>query len=110
GRRPSARCLGTVPVPRAHSTLFIAARIHSVYCLDSLRVGSDLVFDPVTASRRAEGVTPIDNTQTRAGASDEANRANSSPLPSPSLPKGGGGIRGLGEKFGVNPVTGTGSL
>jgi RHS repeat-associated protein len=30
--------------------------------------------------------------------------------PSISLPKGGGAIRGIGEKFGVNPVTGTGSL
>jgi RHS repeat-associated protein len=31
-------------------------------------------------------------------------------LPSISLPKGGGAIRGIGEKFGTNPVTGTGSL
>ncbi len=30
--------------------------------------------------------------------------------PSISLPKGGGAIRGIGEKFSVNPVTGTGSL
>lgn len=30
--------------------------------------------------------------------------------PSISLPKGGGAIRGVGEKFSVNPVTGTGSL
>jgi RHS repeat-associated protein len=30
--------------------------------------------------------------------------------PSITLPKGGGAIRGIGEKFGVNPVTGTGSL
>src|SRR5688572_35210 len=27
-----------------------------------------------------------------------------------SLPKGGGAIRGLGEKFAANPVTGTGSM
>src|SRR5713226_4980552 len=26
------------------------------------------------------------------------------------LPKGGGAIRGIGEKFGANPVTGTGSM
>src|SRR5438132_11003791 len=32
------------------------------------------------------------------------------PLPFPSLPKGGGTIRGIGEKFAVNPVTGTGSM
>jgi RHS repeat-associated protein len=31
-------------------------------------------------------------------------------LPSISLPKGGGAIRDIGEKFSVNPVTGTGSL
>jgi hypothetical protein len=30
--------------------------------------------------------------------------------PSISLPKGGGAIRGLGEKFARNPVTGTGSM
>jgi RHS repeat-associated protein len=31
-------------------------------------------------------------------------------LPSISLPKGGGAISGIGEKFSANPVTGTGSL
>ena len=30
--------------------------------------------------------------------------------PSIALPKGGGAIRGIGEKFAANPVTGTGSL
>src|SRR5262245_35940998 len=30
--------------------------------------------------------------------------------PSISLPKGGGAICGIGEKFSVNPATGTGSL
>jgi RHS repeat-associated protein len=30
--------------------------------------------------------------------------------PSVTLPKGGGAIRGIGEKFGANPVSGTGSL
>src|SRR3954452_6469934 len=30
--------------------------------------------------------------------------------PQISLPKGGGAIRGIGEKFAVNPVTGTGSF
>jgi hypothetical protein len=30
--------------------------------------------------------------------------------PSISLPKGGGAVRGIGEKFAANPVTGTGSL
>lgn len=31
-------------------------------------------------------------------------------LPSISLPKGGGAIKGMGEKFGVNAATGTGSM
>src|SRR5438045_6867492 len=30
--------------------------------------------------------------------------------PAVSLPKGGGAIRGIGEKFAANPVTGSGSL
>ena len=30
--------------------------------------------------------------------------------PSVSLPKGGGAIKGIGEKFAANPVTGTGSM
>jgi RHS repeat-associated protein len=35
---------------------------------------------------------------------------NLSRPPNINLPKGGGAIRGIGEKFSVNPVTGTGSL
>jgi len=31
-------------------------------------------------------------------------------IPTISLPKGGGAIRGIGEKFAANPVTGTGSM
>src|SRR5437588_11078410 len=30
--------------------------------------------------------------------------------PTISLPKGGGAIKGIGEKFAANPVTGTGSI
>src|SRR5579859_5957462 len=33
-----------------------------------------------------------------------------SAVPTLSLPKGGGAIRGIGEKFAANPVTGTGSM
>ena len=46
---------------------------------------------------------------TNASSKDSAN-ASSSALPSISLPKGGGAIRGIGEKFSANPVTGTGSM
>src|SRR6266550_2780371 len=36
--------------------------------------------------------------------------AQASQPPTISLPKGGGAIRGVGEKFAANPVTGTGSI
>ncbi len=42
------------------------------------------------------------------GAADQSGSA--SPLPAISIPKGGGAIRGIGEKFAANPVTGTGYL
>ena len=44
--------------------------------------------------------------------SDERAKDGSAAPSSPaiSLPKGGGAIRGVGEKFAANPVTGTGSL
>ena len=44
-----------------------------------------------------------DNKESAAGTGQ--NRA-----PTLSLPKGGGAIRGMGEKFAANPVTGTGSM
>ena len=42
----------------------------------------------------------------------EKNNSGKSPnvVPQLSLPKGGGAIRGMGEKFSANPVTGTGSI
>ena len=44
----------------------------------------------------------------KAQSSNEEN--NLSSPPAINLPKGGGAIRGIGEKFSVNPVTGTSSL
>src|SRR5437868_3584152 len=44
------------------------------------------------------------------GSRQDSSHAGSNPLPSISLPKGGGAIRGIGGKFAANPVTGTGSL
>jgi RHS repeat-associated protein len=41
---------------------------------------------------------------------ESAERSFSVSAPQISLPKGGGAIRGIGEKFSANPVTGTGSL
>ena len=42
--------------------------------------------------------------------SHESSDTNRNPLPTISLPKGGGAVRGIGEKFAANPVTGTGSM
>src|SRR4029450_9591764 len=44
-----------------------------------------------------------------AKANGELPNRTSSP-PAITLPKGGGAIRGMGEKFAANPVTGTGSM
>lgn len=48
------------------------------------------------------------NEENKAGKVEEGEKRSSAP--SISLPKGGGAIRGIGEKFAANPVTGTGSL
>src|SRR6202030_416853 len=45
-----------------------------------------------------------------AGAGKSSDQAFGFATPQLSLPKGGGSIRGMGEKFATNPVTGTGSL
>ena len=41
---------------------------------------------------------------------DESPATNFLATPNPTLPKGGGAIRGIGEKFAANPVTGTGAM
>jgi|SRR5882724_208364 len=54
---------------------------------------------------------PMQTTPQNKEQSPEAAANTGAPgVPSLSLPKGGGAIRGIGEKFGANPVTGTGSL
>jgi hypothetical protein len=51
------------------------------------------------------------NTNTAEGGTKEtADDKGPAAAPSISLPKGGGAIRGVGEKFAANPVTGTGSM
>ena len=44
------------------------------------------------------------------GENDTFSRPVAFQPPAISLPKGGGAIRGMGEKFAANPVTGTGSM
>src|ERR1039457_6269152 len=49
-----------------------------------------------------------DRTQSKENGGKEGGNAASAPTI--TLPKGGGAIRGIGEKFAANPVTGTGSM
>src|SRR5512132_3380985 len=48
--------------------------------------------------------------ESSAGSPSVSSAASGPSVPIPSLPKGGGAIRGIGEKFSANPVTGTASL
>ena len=51
-----------------------------------------------------------DQSQTGADIQTQADDKFRLSAPQISLPKGGGAIRGMGEKFAANPVTGTGSM
>src|SRR5450631_4277633 len=55
-------------------------------------------------------VAPSQQSASASASAPPASSANAASLPSLSLPKGGGAIRGIGEKFTANPVTGTGAL
>jgi RHS repeat-associated protein len=66
--------------------------------------------NPETASRESPYRTTGLPEQKDAKSSEAAAASSAGPLPAISQPKGGGAIRGIGEKFAVNPVTGTGSL
>ncbi len=58
-------------------------------------------------SKNEQGVYKPDAINTTLKDSSET---SANPVPTPTLPKGGGAIRGIDEKFSANPVTGTGSL
>ncbi len=60
---------------------------------------------------KERGLFVLANT-TGASNQDENNKSGNNQISPPiiSLPKGGGAIRGIGEKFAANPVTGTGSM
>ncbi len=59
---------------------------------------------------RPPAPAPAPTGQREDGANREAADSTGTSPPAISLPKGGGAIRGMGEKFTANPVTGTGSL
>src|SRR5260370_977558 len=57
------------------------------------------------------GLNLVMTTEEKTDANSNAGSQNGAVVaPSISLPKGGGAIRGIGEKFAANPVTGTGSM
>lgn len=60
----------------------------------------------------ADATSPSSNTSSSSPKTAQKGSPGAKPfsVPSISLPKGGGAIRGIGEKFGVNAATGTGSL
>jgi hypothetical protein len=76
-----------------------------------VRPDGQFVADSLNSGTVQKGGQEAGNTSEAPGTATQANQSGSaSPLPSISLPKGGGAIRGIGEKFAANPVTGTGSL
>src|SRR5262245_42008633 len=54
--------------------------------------------------------TGLQNRENSQSKEAEGHAKRETAIPSLSLPKGGGAIRGMGEKFTANPVTGTGTL
>jgi len=55
-------------------------------------------------------VLPTNQRNTQADATSQQEKTFTVTPPTINLPKGGGAIRGIGEKFAANPVTGTGSM
>lgn len=53
---------------------------------------------------------PEDRVTQEKGRNSQSQESSQFLAPAIALPKGGGAIRGMGEKFAANPVTGTGSM
>lgn len=68
-----------------------------IYCFGSMSAKENSGFLPGVSSGQGR---------------DETNKSSEFSIKAPSinLPKGGGAIKGIGEKFAANPVTGTGSM
>ncbi|MBL7825821.1 MAG: hypothetical protein JNJ57_04265, partial [Saprospiraceae bacterium] len=64
------------------------------------------------SNRKAVSTTTGSKTTSAQGEQSQKPKGTASPIqfPTISLPKGGGAIQGIGEKFQANPVTGTGSM
>ncbi|HPI09194.1 MAG TPA: SpvB/TcaC N-terminal domain-containing protein, partial [Saprospiraceae bacterium] len=68
--------------------------------------------NPNTSSSRNSSTAPRSSAQSKGENGEQKPKGTASPVqfPTLSLPKGGGAIQGIGEKFQANPVTGTGSM
>ncbi|CAG0978749.1 MAG: hypothetical protein OIN86_04975 [Candidatus Methanoperedens sp.] len=76
-----------------------------------VRPDGQFVANSLNSSTTQKGIQEAGKTKEASGRVAQTNQsAGVTSLPSISLPKGGGAIRGMGEKFAANPVTGTGSL
>ena len=64
----------------------------------------------MSSGTRSTGRAPEVASGVSIGPSPQETGSGQGLLPALSLPKGGGAIRGIGEKFSTNPATGTGSL
>ena len=62
------------------------------------------------AMNRRQAVPDAQQALTTRQGTDGVRETPSAALPRIEIPKGGGAIRGIGEKFAANPVTGTGSM
>jgi RHS repeat-associated protein len=61
-------------------------------------------------NERQQNINKTNQDKGRADTSTQTSQKNGIGIPSITLPKGGGAISGIGEKFSANPVTGTASL
>lgn len=61
-----------------------------------------------SSDKHQQSIRRAENSEQTTEESSNSNQQYAAP--SLSLPKGGGAIRGIGEKFAANPVTGTGSM
>jgi hypothetical protein len=74
-----------------------------------VRHDGQFVANSLNSRTAQKGSQETGKTNEAPGTAPQTNQSgNASPLPSISIPKGGGAIRGIGEKFAANPVTGTG--
>ena len=71
----------------------------------------DSAGQPQTGNTANDSVGQTESSESDPGGRAEPGaRETRDQLPAVSVPKGGGAIRGVGEKFAANPVTGSGAM